>query len=1015
MSHDGTQHTKLGPGFDVPYVSGAQPTGYSDDAEMEDTASSSVRFVGETIPESTVSSLGLPPSDVPTGESPRGVTGLRTAGTRIFGDADAGSTAHTTGGEHVSSPGVSGSQTVSDVPIQPTVPATSSRRSRSKSPLGRALSPKRTQSSELRMRFARLHQMRVSRFVQVPDRIPDAPVPHDSVSRREADAALAQLHKQISDATQRTEELLTAVEDTKKTAEAAGHIATQGASGVARTNQGLDQMVMELRNELQSMREKIEDAETRASAARSIADSAEQRANRAQYAADAAEQKANEAQHAADTAERRAANAQSDADRAKERQAVLEKELQNADTAFRNEKAERERLEAAAHADIGALRQELQSTKSQVERQEEVMANVAGMGQEMQTAKQDMEDQRLEMQKIGDVADDVMGHVEHLTATFNRIDEAQQRANVVNPPNVKSTPAHVQGTSANVNEPAGHVQTEPTPVIDLVSEDSKEKGTWKPESVAEYIERMVEERMEKVRAEKRLEKDQSVDLHPDESSTPWMTSSVTPTPFSVSKKSAEPSSEAAKKALHGMSLSQASSSQDAQQTGEPNRTPSMYDNKNTGTRKVVVDKPPSLPSGTQKAIEGIMKAYLEKIGFQQNPQEVGEVSRTEGGSTVGNLLNPDPETTQFSFQRMQDKVAPIQGQQVFATAQWRPKEPPMYTGAATDDVYLWTSLVKQYFVFMKGDAQQEVAFAATLLRGAAHEWYMGYEKRNGNRPARDWPTLMQAILERFGSNIREQEAHAKLLTISQGKRTVRDYTSEFETLLGRLSTRDESTWKRMYVWGLQPHLGKAVALKYPTSIAQAAGHAEEIELAIRASQRPNLNQQGARATVSYSARGGSSAAPRPFLQGRGRGNVGPVQRGGRGNGGRRGGGWIRGRQGGQQSATQAKSGTQCFNCGQYGHYASQCPKGTSTSGSSNTAQSVNQRSNIAQVRGQQRGGFRGNRRGGSGRRARFSGMNVIYDTEGNEYPVDENGNLVLEFIDDEDAATSQQNTEKQGN
>ena len=112
---------------------------------------------------------------------------------------------------------------------------------------------------------------------------------------------------------------------------------------------------------------------------------------------------------------------------------------------------------------------------------------------------------------------------------------------------------------------------------------------------------------------------------------------------------------------------------------------------------------------------------------------------------------------------------------------------------------------------------------------------------------------MQAILERFGSNVREQEAHAKLLTIAQGKRSVRDYTSEFETLLGRLSTHDKNTWKRMYVWGLQPHLGKAVALKYPTSIAQAAGHAEEIELAIRAAQRPNLNQSGSRAAVSYSA------------------------------------------------------------------------------------------------------------------------------------------------------------------
>ena len=296
---------------------------------------------------------------------------------------------------------------------------------------------------------------------------------------------------------------------------------------------------------------------------------------------------------------------------------------------------------------------------------------------------------------------------------------------------------------------------------------------------------------------------------------------------------------------------------------------------------------------------------------------------------------------------------------------------------------------------------------------------MDYEKRNGNRPPQDWPTIMLAIVEWFGSNIRESEAHAKLLTVSQGKRTVRDYTSEFETLLGRLSTRDEDTWKRMYIWGLQPHLAKAVALKYPTSIAQAAGHAEEIELAIRASQRPNLGQKGARSTVTYSARGGSQASSRPFGQGRGRGNVGSTQQGGRGNGGRRGGGWNRGRRGGQQTVTQARTGIQCFNCGQYGHYASQCPRGASTSGSSNTAQSVNQRSNVAQARGS-RGGFRGNRRGAGNRRTRFSGLNVVYDAEGNEYPIDENGNLVLEFVDEEDyemeaSNASQQNPEKSGN
>lgn len=80
------------------------------------------------------------------------------------------------------------------------------------------------------------------------------------------------------------------------------------------------------------------------------------------------------------------------------------------------------------------------------------------------------------------------------------------------------------------------------------------------------------------------------------------------------------------------------------------------------------------------------------------------------------------------------------------------------------------------------------------------------------------------------------------MNISQGKRIVREYTSEFETLLGRLTTRDEATWLNVYIWGLQPHLATAVALKYPTTIAQASGHAEATELALRASQRPNIGE-----------------------------------------------------------------------------------------------------------------------------------------------------------------------------
>ena len=56
------------------------------------------------------------------------------------------------------------------------------------------------------------------RYIPVADNVPSAPVPRDSVTRKEADAVLAQLQVQIGAAAQRTEELVNRVEDTRKTA-----------------------------------------------------------------------------------------------------------------------------------------------------------------------------------------------------------------------------------------------------------------------------------------------------------------------------------------------------------------------------------------------------------------------------------------------------------------------------------------------------------------------------------------------------------------------------------------------------------------------------------------------------------------------------------------------------------------------------------------------------------------------------------------------------------------------------
>ena len=181
MSHEYTEQTKLGPGFDVTSISGVGTTIYVNEVDMEDTASSSPQIVGEVVPQSTESSLGLALADVPTAESQQCVMGPRTAEERTESDADAQSASDARSGENVSSPGVSGSQVPVDVSGQPAVTASSSRRVRPKSPLERALSPKRSQAAALRARFARLGQVKLLEYAQVHDSVPGASVPKDTL------------------------------------------------------------------------------------------------------------------------------------------------------------------------------------------------------------------------------------------------------------------------------------------------------------------------------------------------------------------------------------------------------------------------------------------------------------------------------------------------------------------------------------------------------------------------------------------------------------------------------------------------------------------------------------------------------------------------------------------------------------------------------------------------------------------------------------------------------------------
>ena len=78
----------------------------------------------------------------------------------------------------------------------------------------------------------------------------------------------------------------------------------------------------------------------------------------------------------------------------------------------------------------------------------------------------------------------------------------------------------------------------------------------------------------------------------------------------------------------------------------------------------------------------------------------------------------------------------------------------------------------------------------------------------------------------------------------------------------------------------------------------------------------------------------------------------------------------------------------CYRCGVRGHLARDCPltKGTTSQGSGTAGPS---RGKFSQS------GHKGPRGRGRGRTVRFGGLNVLYDEAGNEYPVDDAGQLYV--------------------
>ena len=77
---------------------------------------------------------------------------------------------------------------------------------------------------------------------------------------------------------------------------------------------------------------------------------------------------------------------------------------------------------AAAQHTIGALQHELRNANTRLDAQGVIVQDVAGIGGELCEARKDMTLQAAEIREMGDMTDEMMGHVENLTTVFHQID-----------------------------------------------------------------------------------------------------------------------------------------------------------------------------------------------------------------------------------------------------------------------------------------------------------------------------------------------------------------------------------------------------------------------------------------------------------------------------------------------------------------------------------------------------------------------------------------------------------------
>ena len=135
----------------------------------------------------------------------------------------------------------------------------------------------------------------------------------------------------------------------------------------------------------------------------------------------------------------------------------------------------------------------------------------------------------------------------------------------------------------------------------------------------------------------------------------------------------------------------------------------------------------------------------------------------------------------------------------------------------------------------KDNADYQVEYLGTRLKGDALEWYTRNVKRH-DQPIRDWSlgAVIEGLQKRFLNTLMHRQASNKFNTIEQGKRTVQELYQDLTKYAARMvQYPDKYSCRRQLIATLRPPLQKEVLCRGITaefsSIEDILEKAKDIE------------------------------------------------------------------------------------------------------------------------------------------------------------------------------------------